>query len=169
MILRSGVIPLLALCLLLAGCEAEPPQLTGNAETTLPAFTFNDLDGAQRSSDEWRDKVLLVNFWATWCPPCRKEMPLLIDFQEQLGHKGLQVVAIAMDDPSLVRDFTDVYGITFPVLIGNAEAMRLSNRMGNRFDSLPFTAIYDRNGAIRYLQAGELTRSTLERELNPLL
>lgn len=159
------------LILLLAGCEQEPAglQLTGDAEPSLQPFSFPDLAGNSRHSSEWKGQVLVVNYWATWCPPCRKEMPLFIETQKRLQERGLQFVGIAIDDPHMVQDFVDVYNINFPVLIGNADAVKLSTRMGNRFESLPFTAIFDREGNSRYIQAGEVTAEVLERELEPLL
>lgn len=155
----------------LAACEQEKPKLnlTGKAETQLPEFSFKDLDGVQRNSSEWKGKVLVVNYWATWCPPCRKEMPLFIETQKTYGDKGVQFVGIAIDDPHMVQDFVDVFDISFPILIGNADAIKLSNRMGNRFDSLPFTAIFDRTGKTRHIQAGEMTREQLNKQLIPLL
>ena len=162
---------LLAFSLTILGCEGGDNriQLTGEGEKQLPAFSFVDLQGISRNSDEWKEKVLVVNFWATWCPPCRKEMPLFIETQKQHGERGLQFIGIAIDDPKMVEDFYDVYGINFPVLIGDAEAIKLANRMGNRFDTLPFTAIFNRKGKTIYIQAGEITRETLEKELTPLL
>ncbi|WP_260292134.1 TlpA family protein disulfide reductase [Sedimenticola hydrogenitrophicus] len=156
---------------LLAGCEQEPakPKLTGNAESRLPAFSFANLEGEQQASSQWNGKVLVINYWATWCPPCRKEMPLFIETQQAYADRGVQFVGIAIDDPLMVQDFVDIYAINFPILIGNADAIRLSNRMGNRFDSLPFTAIFDRQGNTRYIQVGEVSREVLERELEPLL
>jgi thiol-disulfide isomerase/thioredoxin len=156
---------------LLTGCEQEKPKLNmaGKAETQLPEFSFADLNGVQHSSTEWKGKVLVVNYWATWCPPCRKEMPLFIETQEAYGDKGVQFVGIAIDDPHMVQDFVDVFAINFPILLGDADAIRLSNRMGNRFDSLPFTAIFDREGKTRHVQAGEVTKEHLEKQLIPLL
>lgn len=167
----------LTLCLLLlslgllSGCEQEPPKpnLTGNAEDRLPAFSFVDLEGTQQASSQWDGKVLVVNYWATWCPPCRKEMPLFIETQQGYRDQGVQFVGIAIDDPDMVQDFVDVYEINFPILIGNTKAIELSNRMGNRFDSLPFTAIFDRQGKTRYIQVGEMKREVLEKELKSLL
>ncbi len=164
----------LLLCLsflLLAGCEEEPAKLnfTGGAEPTLPGFSFTDISGQMRNSEEWKGQVLVVNYWATWCPPCREEMPLFIKFQEQHQQNGVQFVGIAIDDPNLVQDFVDVYGVNFPILLGGAEAITLSKRMGNRFESLPFTAIFDRQGNSRYIQAGEMTQEILKQELKPLL
>ncbi|WP_082117161.1 TlpA family protein disulfide reductase [Sedimenticola thiotaurini] len=167
------MLPLLVSLGFLAGCEQEPtpakPNLTGNAESQMPAFSFPDLDGQQQSSDQWAGKVLVVNYWATWCPPCRKEMPLFIETQQNYQDRGVQFVGIAIDDPDMVQDFVDVYDIGFPILIGSTKAIELSNRMGNRFDSLPFTVIFDRQGKTRYIQSGEMKREVLEKELNAVL
>ncbi len=144
-------------------------MLTGEGAEHLPPFTFNDLEGRPRSSEEWQGKVLVVNFWATWCPPCRREMPLFIETQKRYANRGLQFVAIAIDDLDMVKDFSDVYGLNFPVLIGSTEAIKLANKMGNRFDTLPFTAIYDSDGMNSYVHAGEVTEETLADRLLPLL
>ncbi len=96
-------------------------------------------------------------------------MPLFIETQKAYGDKGVQFVGIAIDDPHMVQDFVDVFDISFPILIGNADAIKLSNRMGNRFDSLPFTAIFDQSGKTRYVQAGEMTQDQLNKQLIPLL
>ncbi len=168
---------LIALALLIGGGYGyhlyqkgdQGPRWTGAGVAALPPFQFPDIDGDIRHSDEWKGKVLVVNFWATWCPPCRSEMPRFIDFQEKYGERGVQFVAIAIDDPDLVRDFHDVYGINFPTLIGGPKAIELGNRLGNRFDSLPFTAVFDRDGNTRYVQAGEVSEETLEKRILPLL
>ncbi len=168
-IVKLLLIPLLLA--LLIGCEQEKPKLnmTGKAEAQLPEFSFADLEGVQHSSAEWKGKVLVVNYWATWCPPCRKEMPLFIETQKAYSDKGVQFVGIAIDDPHMVQDFVDVFDINFPILIGDADAIRLSNKMGNRFDSLPFTALFDREGKTRHVQAGEITQEHLDKQLIPLL
>ncbi len=147
----------------------SPPGMVGEGERTLPAFTFPDTAGTARNSDEWANRVLVVNFWATWCPPCREEMPVLIEMQREYGPSGVQVVGIAIDDVDLVRDFGDVYGINFPVLIGSTDAIQLANRLGNRFDSLPFTAVFDRSGKTAFVQAGRITQARLEGEIRKLL
>ncbi len=175
-----GFLAIIVLALLLAGGwyavrhipligEVSQRLLNDEATPSLPVFTFNDLEGNSRSSTEWKSKVLVVNFWATWCPPCREEMPLFNEMQEKYGSRGVQFVGIAIDDPEMVRDFSAVYAINFPILTGGVDAIKLANSLGNRFDSLPFTAIFDREGNGRYHQAGEIKRKTLERELPPLL
>ncbi len=96
-------------------------------------------------------------------------MPLFIDTQEKYADKGLQFVGIAIDNPQLVEEFAEVYGINFPVLLGDIKAMELSARMGNKFNSLPFTAIYDREGNTHHIQAGMVSEGMLEQHLVPLL
>ncbi len=135
----------------------------------LPAFSLPDLEGVERHGSEWREKVLVINFWATWCPPCREEIPLLIATQTEFHKQGLQIVGIAIDELELVRDFSDVYGINFPILIGGPSAIQLSTSLGNKFGTLPFTAIFDRSGNTRYLQAGELSEHILTEEIRKLL
>ena len=77
-------------------------------ETTYrPGFELKDLDGELRNANEWNGQVMVVNFWATWCPPCRKEMPAFIELQEKYGSLGLQFVGIALDDAQKVEDFIE--------------------------------------------------------------
>ncbi len=162
----------LLLVVLLTACSdtsAVAGSYSGGGAKQLPEFSFSDLKGVDRNSSEWRGKLLVVNFWATWCPPCREEMPLFIETQEKYAAQGVQFVAIAIDNPQLVGEFAEDYGINFPVLLGDIKAMELADRMGNSFSSLPFTAIYDREGTTRYTQAGMISEEILDRELMPLL
>ena len=153
----------------LPGGKSASVKLTFAGAEELPAFSFPDVDGNLRSSGEWRGNILVINFWATWCPPCREEMPLFVETQRRLADKGVQFIGIAIDDEDLVRDFHDVYEINFPTLIGGMDGVKLANSLGNRFDSLPFTAIFDRDGKTRYIQAGEVKRATLDAQLKKLL
>ena len=135
----------------------------------LPLFSLPDLEGRTRSSNEWPGKVLVINFWATWCPPCRREMPEFIELQKSRGSSGLQFVGIAIDSPDPVKEFAKSIGVNYPILIGETDAISLSESLGNRFSSLPFTVIFDRAGKPVYAKAGELDRRTLEEQLAPLL
>jgi len=151
---------------------STPPQslnMTGGGVEQLPEFSFPDVTGSIRSSNEWKEKILVINFWATWCPPCREEMPLFVELQKRFAEQGVQFVSIAIDEPNLVRDFYDVYGINFPTMIGGVEAIKLANTLGNRFDSLPFTAIFDRDGKSHYIQAGQVSREILITAFEKLL
>ncbi len=145
---------------------AVDQQLIGQRR---PAFELPDLDGEARSIDEWDGKILLVNFWATWCPPCRKEMPDFVDMQAQYGEQGLQIVGVAIDERDAVQDFADSLGVNYPILVGAIDASEIAKRYGNRFGALPYSVMIDRKGKIRFIQPGELTRETFEAELKALL
>ncbi len=169
----TTLISLILCSALLVACNDPEPKskltLVGEGEATLPAFILPDMGGQSRSQKEWDGQVIVVNFWATWCPPCLDEMPRFVKLQEQFGSKGVTIVAIAIDSPAEVQDFADVYELNFPVLIGGVNAIKLSNRMGNRFESLPFTAIYDRQGKAQFAQAGEVSMEQLLKTVKPLL
>ena len=134
----------------------------------LPAFTYKDLQGNMRSSREWSDKVVVLNFWATWCPPCKKETPDFIKTQDKYSQK-VQFVGIAIDDARPVQEFADSFGINYPTLLGDMDAIEISRQLGNRFSGLPFTAIFDREGQLRHKQTGEMKLAELEKQLQPLL
>jgi len=131
----------------------------------IPDFTLPNLDGNSWRAEEWRDKILVINFWATWCPPCRKEMPLFVKLQEQFADKGVLFVGIAIDDQEAVQNFVDTHGIEFPVLLGEEKALELSAQLGDRFNALPYTVVADRGGKILLRLAGEMR----ETRLRPLL
>jgi len=134
----------------------------------LPDFSYADLQGNTRSSNEWSDKVVVLNFWATWCPPCKKEIPDFIATQDAF-QDYVQFVGIAIDDKEPVQNFADDYGINYPTLLGDMQAIEMSRQLGNRFSGLPFTAIFDATGKLQYHHTGEITRSDLEKQLKALL
>lgn len=150
---------------------APASQLSGSGVLGQPRpdFRLPDIEGQVRSISEWDGKVLVVNFWATWCPPCRKEMPAFIELQEQYADKGLQFVGIAIDEKDKVIDFSDTYGVNYPMLVGDLDAIKLGKAYGNRFGALPYTVIIDRGGNIRFTQRGELPRDIAEAEIKKLL
>lgn len=137
--------------------------------TQRPAFELPDLQGKPRRIEEWDGKVVLVNFWAAWCPPCRREMPGFIELQEQYGDKGLQIVGVAIDEHQAVEDFADTLGVNYPVLIGQREASRIAREYGDSMGALPYSVLLDREGKIRFIRPGELKRETLEGQLKALL
>ena len=147
-----------------AGREAAEAML----DKAAPAFRLTDTEGKQRSSHEWDGKVRVINFWATWCPPCRKETPMFVELQEKYGASGLQFIGIAIDDADKVQDFMDTYGINYPMLIGEDDAIAVAKQYGNQFGALPYTVIIDRSGQIRHVQRGELKEAVAEKTLRPL-
>lgn len=137
--------------------------------THAEPFTLHDLNGVNHQSAEWQGKILVVNFWATWCPPCRKETPMFVDLQEQYAARGLQFLGIAIDDINKVKDFVDTYAVNYPVLIGDQDAIKIAKKYGNRFGALPYTVIINRQGTIVHAQAGEMKRDKTEKILQRLL
>jgi thiol-disulfide isomerase/thioredoxin len=135
------------------------------ALSNLPEFSLPDTAGNIQSSSQWQGKVLVVNFWATWCPPCRKEMPAFIELQQELGDQGLQFIGIAIDEAAVTTTFSEQIGVNYPILIGDESSIDLSRRLGNRFQGLPFSVIADRQGRILHTQAGELSPKTIRQQI----
>jgi thiol-disulfide isomerase/thioredoxin len=137
--------------------------------TARAGFTLPDLEGKPRHIKEWDGKVVLLNFWATWCPPCRREMPGFIEVREQYAAQGFEIVGIAIDAAKPVREFTANLGVNYPVLHGQNDASIVASHYGNAAGMLPFSVIIDRQGIVQYARAGELTKAALEKELKKWL
>ncbi len=134
-----------------------------------PLFKLKDLQGKVRDVKEWDGQVLMINFWATWCPPCRKEMPAFIKVQEKYKDKGFTIVGIALDKKQDVIDFTDPMGMNYPILMAEQEGPVLTKAYGNRLGVLPYTVIIDRKGNIVQRQRNELSFEQVEGMIKPLL
>jgi len=128
-----------------------------------------DADGHEQRLDQWRGKVLVINFWATWCAPCRDEMGEFIRFQKAEGAKGVQFVGIAVDQADKVQQFAKEVGLNYPALIGGLAAMQLSQSMGNELMALPFTVVVSRDGKVVHRQLGPLKQPKLEQIVGKLL
>lgn len=135
----------------------------------LPEFSLPDLSGKQRNIKEWQGKVLVINFWATWCPPCLKEMPEFEAMQQKYSSKGLQFLGIALDDPEPVKEFITQKKINYPILIGQDQGTKLAYSFGNVVNTVPFTVIVDNKGMIVKRQMGALTKEELLKIVMPLL
>ncbi len=172
--------PLLAGVLLLAAvvgyrlgdlgkqAEAVAPVPSGSADSVF-ALALTDVQARPQNPGQWRGKVLVVNYWATWCPPCRDEMPGFSRLQQQYRDNGVQFVGISNDDASKIIDFLKETPISYPLLIGDLDAMRSSANLGNTRQALPFTAVFDRQGALAMTKLGRLTEAELEPELKRLI
>lgn len=147
----------------------DGPEGGGRDAATLLGVTLPDTAGTEQALAQWRGKVLVVNFWATWCAPCREEMPEFVRAQADLGGRGLQFVGIAIDSPDKVRPFVEEIGLNYPSLIGGYGAMELSKTLGNRLMALPFTVVVDRRGAIVHTQLGPLRDAQLRAIVGQLL
>lgn len=134
-----------------------------------PEFSLPDQHGRLRHVNEWDNRVLVINFWATWCPPCRDEIPEFVEMQHIYGERGLQFVGIALEKAEDVADFVSEMGINYPILVGELEAIKIAENYGNRHGALPYTVIIDRNQIIRHVQMGILHRDQAEEIITPLL
>ena len=125
-----------------------------------PDFTHGSVSGDIYSMSDFTGKVVLVNFWATWCIPCRAEMPLLQSMQETYGPQGLQIIGIALDDVARVRDFAAELGISYPNLVGAGDVMATGLDYGNSSGTLPYSVLVDRSGIIRWRIHGAIDEAS---------
>lgn len=139
------------------------------ASDAIFAARLPDLAGIRQPIAQWRGKVLVVNFWAPWCPPCRNEIPGFMALQKEYGAQGLQFVGIALDDKAKVQKYVDEVGINYPILISDLEAVALSHATGNKSDGIPYTVVIDRNGKIVASELAELGKEKLRNIVVPLL
>jgi thiol-disulfide isomerase/thioredoxin len=143
---------------------------TASADTKpLFATAFPDSQGKTQAFSQWQGKVLVVNFWATWCPPCREEMPELSQLQEKYRAGGLAVIGIATDDVDKMREFAQQNLLAYPLLAGDFEAANLAASLGNDKSILPYTLVIGRDGKVIASYFGRLDMGVMEQTLQPLL
>jgi len=134
----------------------------------LPALVLSDLQGHPRRLTDYRGRHLLLNFWASWCGPCREEMPALDLAQQKFGDHGAIVLGIAMDEPERVRAFLSTHPVHYPILLGQLEAPSTSLQLGDRREILPFSVLVGKNGRILATHAGALSPAQLDDWLAPV-
>jgi thiol-disulfide isomerase/thioredoxin len=137
----------------------------------IPIFdlVLTGLDAKPQNLAQWRGKILVINYWATWCHPCREEMPGFSRLQEKFRDKGVQFVGISIDDAAKIIEFQKETPVSYPLLIGSMEIMKSSADLGNTRQALPFTAVFDREGRLAATKLGRLSESELERQLKDLI
>ena len=140
-----------------------------SAAEMMMAIQLADLDSRWQPLGQWRGKVLVVNFWATWCAPCREEIPGFVRLQEKYREQGLQFVGIAIDQRDSVQAFAREFGMNYPLLLGGIDSVELSRLAGNRVGALPFTLVFDRNGRIIARELGAFKESKLDAMVKSLL
>ncbi len=135
----------------------------------LWAAELEDLAGQRQALAQWRGQVVVLNFWAPWCPPCRKEIPGFIRLQQRYGARGLQFLGVALDQPEPVREYVQSAGINYPILLGGMAAVMLGQAAGNPQGGLPYTLILDRQGQPVITLLGAVSERRLEELIRPLL
>lgn len=149
--------------------SSEPSSVKSGAAEKLMALELPDRAGKPRRMLDWRGKVLVVNFWATWCPPCIEEMPGFERLSRKYAQKGVEFVGISIDTAGNVNEFASLHEITYPLLVGNGETLKLAKDFGNAMQGLPFTVILDREGKARRVKLGRFNEADLESALMPLI
>ncbi len=164
-------IPAAAVALALAGCSKSPGNTAASVKQeherkAAPQFLLKDGDGRTVQLSDYRGKVVLLNFWATWCGPCKLEIPWFMEFERKYKDRGFAVVGISMDDDgwNAIRPFMREEGMNYRVLLGNDSVAQLYGGV----DSLPTTFIIDREGKIAAVHVGLVSKSSYENDLNAL-
>lgn len=166
-----GVLALAAGTALWVGTRARAPSTEPAAvavdasPAAIQSVRFTDAGGEPRSLGQFQGRVLVVNFWATWCAPCREEMPGFVRLQQRWQEKGVQFVGLANDDRAKVDRFGKDLAINYPLWTAGPEVMDLSRRLGNRLGVLPHTVVMDRDGRVLESRVGVFREEELERRL----
>ena len=134
------------------------------SDTSVKAFFANPWqtpDGKPANLSEWQGKVLVVNFWASWCPPCVEEMPTLDHLQQEYFQQNVLFVGIGIDSPSNIREFLKSTPVSYPIVIGGMEGSNISKQMGNTQGALPYTVVINAKGKAVYTKLGKIDEDEL--------
>lgn len=140
-----------------------------NSTQPLFAASFPDAGNHVQMLSQWRGQVIVLNFWATWCPPCKEEMPELSAFQKQYRGSGLTVLGVSTDDVAKIAEFVQNAPVSYPVLSGDFAAMGLAEGLGNDKGVLPYTVLIARDGHVAATYFGRLDMQALEHDVRLLL
>jgi len=144
------------------GIPMVPPVIDQTQQAVHPSFKLPDIEGNERDFSEWSGKHRLLNFWATWCAPCRREIPLLKAFQDEHGDDGFQIIGIAVDFPEDVARYAESAEFNYPILVGQEDAMAIAESSGVDFIGMPFTMIVASDGELLNSHMGEIHEADLE-------
>jgi thiol-disulfide isomerase/thioredoxin len=179
--MRKLLVNLVAIAALLAGfylsarhfsepvVTSQPTEMGGLVGNIRPDFKLESNRGRSVTPADYAGKTLLINFWATWCSPCREEMPMLMDLQREHGPRGLQIVGIALDDAQTASNFVETFGITYPILLGLEDVFTTSMAYGNEEGVLPYSVLVDKTGIVRWQYAGIIKHEQITSLLSDLL
>lgn len=146
----------------------RPPEPEADAYRKLLATTLPDSQGKARALAQWQGRVLVINFWASWCPPCREEMPALSRLQTRHAPNGAQIIGIALDNAANVSQYAAKHPTSYPLLVGNSNTSELTREMGNTQMALPYTVVFDANGSAKMTRLGLFSEDELDALLKKL-
>ncbi|MBF5002903.1 TlpA family protein disulfide reductase [Diaphorobacter sp. NR2-3-3-1] len=139
----------------------RPHDVPDGVEASFWNASMETLDGATLTMRKFHGRPLLLNFWATWCPPCVEELPLLNSFYGAHAGKGFQVLGLAIDQPAAVRKFLDRMPLDFPIALAGLTGTDLGRALGNEVGGLPFSVLFGKDGNILRRKMGQLTEKDL--------
>jgi peroxiredoxin len=148
---------------------SPPPRGADDAAAALLALSLPDAHGNEQTVAQWKGRVIVVNYWATWCPPCRAEIGDFTAASRDLAEEGVQFVGIGIDDAGRVRAFGERFAVPYPLLVAPPRVLEQTAGFGNAAGALPLTVIIDRQGVVRHVELGAMSRKELEARLRPLL
>ena len=139
----------------------------GTPSKAAPEWQLEDLEGKSVKLSDFKGKVVILNFWATWCPPCRREIPSFVSLQKEYGDKGLVIIGVSLDEkgPAAVKPFISKMGINYPVVMGDPKVAADYGGIA----VVPTTFVIDRNGNVAAMHEGDAPRATFESDIKPLL
>lgn len=143
--------------------------IPADAGTQLLALSLPDSEGKSRTLSDWRGRILVVNFWATWCPPCIKEIPDFVKVSQRISPEKVQFVGVSIDRIEAVQRFAAEHQVPYPLLIASPQVLEMAKHFGNSAQALPFTVFVDTAGTIRDVKLGSLNEEELERKIRSLL
>lgn len=146
---------------LLVAIQRYSPNAPGASAEAFFAQTFKDLDGEPQAMAQWQGQLVVVNFWATWCPPCVEEMPDLQRVHDEYRSRGVVVVGLGIDNPSSLKRFRDEHRLALPLYAAGATGSELGKALGNASGALPYTLLLDRNGRIVRARLGQIRPAEL--------
>ncbi|MGV0982647.1 MAG: TlpA family protein disulfide reductase [Polynucleobacter sp.] len=142
------------------------------SDPAIKAFFANPWqtpDGKSVDTEQWRGKVLVVNFWASWCPPCVEEMPTLDKLQAEFKSQNVLFVGIGIDSPSNIREFLEKTPVSYPIVIGGLEGSNLSKQLGNSQGALPYTIVINAQGKATSSKLGKISEEELRKAIKSAL
>jgi thiol-disulfide isomerase/thioredoxin len=153
-----------------AGIVAGPLLLQSRSGVPeLLSAVFPDVQGQPRRLADWAGRPVVCNFWATWCAPCREEIPLLVALRDKYAARGVEIVGIGIDQLAKIVEFAAKFDVRYPLLVGDVRALDLMRGLGNRASALPYTVVLSRSGALAYQKLGQVHHGELDQVLERIL